>query len=188
MIKVQSTPALVPIRYGLRAMGPAGLAVVRGWLTEPHVTRWWPNPDVAVRSIAQHLSEPAIECSILTIDGRDAGYLQVYDPHHAPPPAANEQTRDHPYRDQPRGTRGIDLFIGEARFIGRGHGSCLIRRILEHLFEEGIPCVVTDPDAANARSVAAFHGAGFRCVGERNTAWGHVLLMRCDNLKPTISP
>jgi aminoglycoside 6'-N-acetyltransferase len=188
MIKHQSAPARVPIRYGLRAMGPADLAVVRGWLTEQHVTRWWPNPEVALSSISQHLSEPAVECFILTMDGRNAGYLQVYDPHHAPPPAADGQSSGHPYRDQPRGTRGIDLFISEARFIGRGHGSRLIRRCLEHLSEGGIPCVVTDPDPANARSVAAFRRAGFRRLGERDTPWGHVLLMRCDNLKPTISP
>jgi aminoglycoside 6'-N-acetyltransferase len=188
MINAQSAPASAPIRYGLRATAPADLAIVRGWLAEPHVTRWWPNPEHALRSITQHLVEPAIECFILTMDGCDAGYLQVYDPHHAPPPAADEQASVHPYRDQPRGTRGIDLFIGEARFIGRGHGSRLIRRILDHLFEGGIPCVVTDPDPANTRSLAAFRRAGFRCVGERDTAWGHVLLMRCDNLKPIISP
>ncbi|HSR82491.1 MAG TPA: GNAT family N-acetyltransferase [Hyphomicrobiaceae bacterium] len=187
MIKAQSAPAEVPISYGLRAMG-ADLAVVRGWFTEPHVTRWWPNPEVALSLITQHLSEPAMECFIPTMGGQDAGYLQVYDPLHLPPPAADEHASGHPYRDQPRGTRGIDLFIGEGRFIGRGHGSRLIRRILGHLFEGGIPCVVTDPDPTNARGVAAFRRAGFRCVGERDTAWGHVLFMRCDTLKPAISP
>ena len=183
MTKAQSAAALVPIKYGWRGMGPSGLAVVRGWLTEPHVARRWPNPQIALRSITQHLSEPAIERFILTIDGRDAGYLQGYDPRHAPPPAADEQTSDHPYR----GRRGIDLFIGEARLIIRGHASRLIRRILEHLFEGGIPRVVTDPDPAT-RSIAALHRARFRCDGQRDTAWGHVLLMRCDNLKQTISP
>jgi len=135
MTKAQSAAALVPIKYGWRGMGPSGLAVVRGWLTEPHVARRWPNPQIALRSITQHLSEPAIERFILTIDGRDASYLQVYDPHHAPPPAADEQTSDHPYRGQ----RGIDLFIGEARLIGRGHASRLIRRILEHLRRRNTP-------------------------------------------------
>jgi hypothetical protein len=100
MIKAQSAPAVVPISYGLRAMGPADLPVVRGWLTQPHVTRWWPNPEVALRLITQHLGEPAIECFILTMDGEDAGYLQVYDPHHSPPPAADEHASVHPYRDR----------------------------------------------------------------------------------------
>src|SRR5262245_4225506 len=188
MIQPQSAPAVAPIRYGFRAMRPADLGTVGGWLAEPHVKHWWPDPERALRSIIQHLSEPAIECLILTMGGRDAGYLQVYDPHHTPCPAADDQTIGHPYRDQPRGTRGIDLFIGEARFIGQGHGPRLIRRVLDHLFAVGAPRVVTDPDPANTRSIAAFRRAGFRCVGERDTPWGHVLLMRCDNLKPIISP
>jgi Acetyltransferase (GNAT) domain len=83
MINAQSGPASAPIRYGLRATAPADVAIVRGWLAEPHVTRWWPNPEHALRSITQHLVEPAIECFILAMDGRDDGYLQVYDPHHA---------------------------------------------------------------------------------------------------------
>src|SRR5262245_58809872 len=129
MIKAQSVPASAPNNCGLRAMGPTDLPIVRAWLGEPHVTRWWPDPQAAWCSIARNLGEPGIECFILTIDGCDAGYLQVYDPHHGPLTAAHGQTCIHPYRDQPRGARGIDLFIGQARFVGRGHGPHLIRRI-----------------------------------------------------------
>jgi len=48
----------------------------------------------------------------------------------------------------------------------------------------GTPCVVTDPDPANANSIAAFRKAGFRALATRDTPWGHVLLMRCDNSDP----
>jgi hypothetical protein len=58
MIRAQSAPAGVPIRYGLRGMGPSDLAVARAGRAEPHV---------ALRSITQHLSEPAIECFILAM-------------------------------------------------------------------------------------------------------------------------
>jgi len=139
MIKAQSVPASAPIRHGLRAMGPADLPIVCGRLGEPHVTRWWPDPERALRSIARHLGGPAVERFILTIDSRDAGYL-VYDPHHGPPTGAHAQTSIHPDRDPPSGARGIDLFIGGASFIGRGHGPRLMRRILDHLFEGAMRC------------------------------------------------
>jgi aminoglycoside 6'-N-acetyltransferase len=171
MIKAQSAPASAPIRYGLRAMGPTDLPIVRGWLGEAHVTRWWPDPERGLRSIGRHLGEPGIECFIRTIDCRDAGYLQVYDPHHGPKTGVHAQTSIHPAGDQPRGARGIDPFIGEARFIG-GHRPRLMRRILDRLFEGEMRCVLTDPDPMNTRSVAASHRAGFRGVGERGTAWG----------------
>jgi hypothetical protein len=45
------------------------------------------------------------------------------------------------------------------------------------------------PDFAFVRGwLAQPHARRWHRVRERNTAWGHVLLMRCDNLKPIISP
>ena len=43
---------------------------------------------------------------------------------------------------------------------------------------------MTDPDPANSNSIAAFSKAGFRALETRDTPWGHVLLMRCDNSDP----
>jgi aminoglycoside 6'-N-acetyltransferase len=169
-------------RYGARAMSRDDLPRVGDWFAAPHVTRWWPNAeDRAVKRIADHLGEPAMTCLILTIDEADVGYLQVYDPHHEPCLAPDGRVIAHPYRDQPRGTRGIDLFIGEADRIGNGHGPRLVDHVVRRLFEDGAPCVVTDPDPANARSVAAFRKAGFRPLQRRTTDWGRVLLMRCDD-------
>ena len=184
MIKAQSAPALVPISYGLRAMGPADLAVVRGWLTEPHVMRWWAHPQ------ADHpASERTRHC--------------VLHPHHGRPrhgrfagvrPPSCTAFRLRTSKRLATLPRPAARRARHRPFLWRGKvhrtrpGSCLIRRTLEHPFEEDIPCMVTDPDPANARSVAAFCRAGLRCTGERDTAWGHALLMRRDNLKPTISP
>jgi len=179
MIQPQSAPAAVPIRHDFRVMTAADLGAVRR-LATPHVTRWRPDPECALRSIRRHLGEPGIACLILTANGRATGYLQVYDPHHS--------DAETPYRDQPRGARGIDLFIGEASCIGRGHGPRFIDRVRDHLFGAGAPCVVSDPNPLNARSVAAFRSAGFRSMGERDTAWGHVLLMRCASPRQAISP
>src|SRR5262249_2996458 len=58
---------------------------------KPHVTRWWPDPERALPAIAGHLGEPTIERFILTIDGRDAGDLLVYGPHHGPTTDARKQ-------------------------------------------------------------------------------------------------
>jgi aminoglycoside 6'-N-acetyltransferase len=162
-------------------MKASDLALVRCWLHAAHVARWWPDAEKQARSIAAHMNEPSMRCLVLMVDGQDVGYLQVYDPHHEPCIAPDGSEIEHPYRDQPRGTRGIDLFIGEAHMIGRGLGPRLIARVVRSLFEEGAPCVVTDPDPANTHGIAAFRKAGFRSLQERDHAWGHVLLMRCDN-------
>jgi aminoglycoside 6'-N-acetyltransferase len=180
MSHVQSAQVAAPVGYGYRAMRSADLARVRRWLDQPHVAQWWPDREKQAQSIAEHLSEPSMRCLILRIASRDVGYLQVYDPHHEPCIAPDGAKISHPYRDQPPGTRGIDLFIGEATCLGRGHGPRLLARVLRDLFAAGASCVLTDPDPANTNSIAAFRKAGFRALGERDTPWGHVLLLRCD--------
>jgi aminoglycoside 6'-N-acetyltransferase len=168
-------------RYGARAMSAGDLPMVAGWLAAPHVARWWPDAEKQAGWIADHLREPSMRCLILTIDEDDIGYLQAYDPHHEPCVAPDGNTIAHPYRDQPQGARGIDLFVGDAALIGCGHGPRLVDHVVDGLFTLGAPCALTDPDPANVSSIAAFRKAGFRPVQERDHAWGHVLLMRRDN-------
>src|SRR6185312_4208478 len=50
----------------------------------------------------------------------------------------------------------MDQFIGAPDMIGCGHGSDFIRQFTDGLLESGIPRVVTDPDAENARAVSAY--------------------------------
>ena len=38
-------------------------------------------------------------------------------------------------------------------FVGRGHGSAIVRQFVEQLFEEGAPRVIIDPDPANVRAL-----------------------------------
>ena len=151
----------------------AHMCIVRRWLREPHVARWYNSPEPA-ETIAHHSHEVVIECFLVELDGRPIGYIQAYDP-----PAYE----DHPYRDQPVGTRGIDQFIGEAALVGHGHGPRFIREFMRGLFERGAPRVVTDPHPTNIRAVRAYIKAGFRTLEPRDTVEGPVLLMACD--RPT---
>jgi aminoglycoside 6'-N-acetyltransferase len=95
-------------------------------------------------------------------------YLQCYDPAAWP---------DNGFGQQPRGTRGIDQFIGEPDMIGRGHGSALIRCFIEGLLQDGTPRVITDPNPANARAIRAYEKAGLQSDRLVETPDGPALLM-----------
>lgn len=92
---------------------------------------------------------------IIEHEGRSIGWIQWYlrgiDP--------DEAT----HFGAPDDSAGIDLVIGEPNMIGRGVGPACIRQFLdEQVFvNPAIRAVVTDPEAANARSVRAFQKAGF---------------------------
>ena len=106
--------------YQFRAVIHADLPLLREWLWHGHVREWWGDPVGGLARIAENIADPAINPFIVECDDVPIGYIQSWDPH---------AEADHPCRDQPLGTRGIDQFIGEPDLIGQGHGTAFI-----HLF------------------------------------------------------
>lgn len=155
--------------YAFRLLDQQDFPLLARWLRQPHVARWWSPAEDALAEIAQALAEPQVQPYIVLIDGREAGYIQRYDPH---------AEDGHPYTDQPVGTVGIDQFIGEPDLVGRGHGPAFIARFVEQCAALGASFVVTDPDPSNAVAIRAYEKAGFRGIDQRNTPFGDVLLMR----------
>jgi aminoglycoside 6'-N-acetyltransferase len=138
-------------RYVFRDMTADDLAMIKRWLTEPHVRQWWGDPAEQYALVRGDLDEPAMDQYIVSSDGRDFGYLQCYD----------LTAWNSGFGEQPRGTRGIDLFIGEADMIERGHGSAMLRAFVDERLKRGAPRLVTDPDPENIRALRAYEKAGF---------------------------
>jgi aminoglycoside 6'-N-acetyltransferase len=162
---------MAPAAYQFRPVSRAELPLIEQWLNRPHVREWWGDPVRGLATIEEHIGDPAIDVFIVSCGDKPIGYVQSWDPH---------SEADHPCRDQPIGTRGIDQFIGEPEFIGLGHGSAFIRIFVERLFENGAPRVVTDPNPSNARAIRAYTKAGFQPIDRRVTISGEALLMGCD--------
>ena len=145
--------------------------MVRRWLEAPHVKEWWGDPDTQFALVSEDLDHPAMDQFVVAAGDRPFAYLQYYDLTAWP---------DNGLGVQPAGTRGIDQFIGEADMIGRGHGSTLIRSMVDKLLREGTPRAVTDPDPANIRAVRAYEKAGFQKSRVVKTPDGCALLMVRD--------
>jgi aminoglycoside 6'-N-acetyltransferase len=159
---------MAPSGYAFRPMLPADLPMVRRWLALPHVAQWWGDPTEQFALVRGDLDHPAMEQYIVIGDDRPFAYLQCYDPTAWP---------DNGFGEQPHGARGIDQFIGEADMIDRGHGCALIRAFTDCLLVSGAPCVLTDPDPANARAVRSYEKAGFHKSRLVETPDGPAVLM-----------
>lgn len=157
--------------YQVRPVIPADLPLLGEWLGREHVREWWGDPVHGLARIVEHIVDPAISPFIVECNDLAIGYIQSWDPH---------AEADHPCRDQPLGTRGIDQFIGEPELLGQGHGPAFICRFVESLFKAGAPRVVTDPNPRNSRAIRAYAKAGFEEVDRRITISGEALLMARD--------
>ena len=63
---------------------------------------------------------------------------------------------------------GVDLFIGEAELIGRGHGPAMLRQFLRDVAFpfHGIDVCVIGPSVNNTAAIRAYEKAGFRALKE----------------------
>jgi aminoglycoside 6'-N-acetyltransferase len=154
-------------RYHIRRATGADLPLLTAWRARAHVRRWWGPP--AVEPEAEKLAEPRVAMWIAERDGAPLAFLQDYrvadwSPHHLD--------------DLPAGARGLDLYIGEARALGLGHGHRILCQHVEGLFASGVPAVGIDPHPDNPRAVRCFEKAGFTVASApMDTRWGRAVLM-----------
>jgi len=100
------------------------------------------------------------ESLIAELDGRPIGFLEILDvardPEHYWGPEAEP------------GVRALDLWIGEADALGRGHGTAMMRLALQRCFQDpSVTAVLVDPLADNRRAQAFYQRLGFVPLGTR---------------------
>jgi aminoglycoside 6'-N-acetyltransferase len=163
--------------FEFRPVTRRDLPLISRWLATPHVSRWWGDPGQELAEIEEHIDGSSLVAPfIILMDGMPVGYIQSYDIH---------GEDDHPYRDQPAGTIGIDLSIGNPEHVGRGLGPRIIDAFVRRIFSDGAPRVVIDPDPDNIAAIRAYRKAGFRALDRRTSIYGDALFMVRDRERET---
>src|SRR5258706_2207112 len=110
-------------RIEFRRFGPDDLQQVFLWLIRPHVVRGYaPAPDSFMEMVAKFgprtRDDNVVRAFMVSVDGRDAGYIQAYDV------AAFDDYAAKTGADA--GTTCIDFFMGEEADLGRGIGGRVV--------------------------------------------------------------
>ena len=134
----------------------ADLALVHGWMQQPHVVPWWELAG-PVEVVREHLERQAalsyLDQWIVTDDERDPfAYVETY---RAPddPIAA--------HYDFAPGDRGFHLLVGPPELLGSGAAQALVRHLVTMLLGQyGIDRIVCEPDARNARMLTLCRALG----------------------------
>jgi aminoglycoside 6'-N-acetyltransferase len=176
-MKKSETAAFEIGEYSFRPIENDDLPTLHAWLGEPHVREWWGDPDEELELIKENFVLDWVESCLVAHRGDPFAYILCYD-------IFAEDYR--PFPEQPMGSRGIDQFIGPRDMINVGHGSRFISAFAAQMLALGAPRIVTDPDPANARAIAAYTKAGFTPLDRRDTPWGRCLLMALDGENRTM--
>lgn len=148
----------MPERLTLRPATPADLALLRRWDEQPHVVASDPNDDWGWEA-SLHERPDWREQLIAELDGRPIGFVQIIDP-------AREES--HYWGEVEQNLRAIDIWIGAAADLGKGHGTRMMRLALERCFaDERVAAVLVDPLAANTAAHRFYERFGFRPLERR---------------------
>ena len=148
----------------LRAMALADLDVVRTWLDEPHVARWYlagSSLEDEVEDLRRSVvgDEPT-RALVVMLNAEAVGWCQWYRCRDYPDYAADVQAEPDDV--------GIDYAIGDPERIGHGVGTALVAALIETVRQEhkwgGL---VADPEASNTASRRVLEKNGFHLRGIR---------------------
>ncbi len=129
------------------------------WIQQPHVGTWWSDPKEWSEfrlKFQRKLESPHRSCFIIYADDTAIGYIQSY--------VANKFPE---WSLEPDGTYGMDLFIGDIDYIGKGYGSQIVAQFVHELFElSEVVRVIINPDIKNIAAIKAYERSGFKKIKE----------------------
>jgi len=156
----------------MRLAEPSDLAILRHWDTQPHVVANMGADDAEDWETELGRRPDWREWWIAEADDRPIGIVQIIDP-------AGEETRY--WGDIAVGFRAIDIWIGEAAYVGRGFGTRMMRFALDRCFADpSVTAVLIDPMAANVRGRRFYERLGFRFVERRTFGDDDCAVYRLD--------
>lgn len=144
-----------------RPLSKADIPQMHIWFNKPHVQQYYSLREWSLDEVESKLL-PYIENAtnvfgfiILKAD-LPIGYVQCY------------RVADYPWPDQDisddiiRQTAGIDLFIGDEKYIGSGLGTVVITEVLEQLIWPHFDYCIVDPDMRNMAMIKCCENSKFK--------------------------
>ncbi len=153
------------LEVGFRPLAEADLPLVHRWQHQPHVRRWWGDPEPTFEAMAEEY-RPRIQGTdpvrmvLILVGGEPVGWIAWYRVAEVDDYAAGH--------DVPPGTVALDLAIGDPALVGGGLGRRVIRDFVDQVFAAAAPDAPEawiDPNPDNGRAVAAYRAAGFEDTG-----------------------
>jgi aminoglycoside 6'-N-acetyltransferase len=134
--------------------------LIHQWFNKPHVQsfyslRSWTFEEVHKKLMLYLQGEKQMKCFIIYYEERPVGYIQSY------------PIKEHPWENQDlsdeviQKAAGIDLFIGEEGYLGKGLGREIINQFLEKYIWPFYRYCLADPDIRNETSIRLFRKCRF---------------------------
>lgn len=161
------------------------LPLLLSWYNLPHVRKWYSKKRYNLAQLQDKYKhyisgKYKIQGFICYYNGAPCGYIQYY-------PVAHHAWDEHGLGSKLKRSGGIDIFIGEEKFLGLGLAKPMINRFIQkHVFTKFDYCLV-DPEIKNTKAIACYQKCGFDLHKKVDTEDGVCHLMIKKKSKITYS-
>ena len=150
-------------KISLRLLTEQDKNLLLKWLTDERVLNFWEGKSAVFdlnRIEEDYYAEEDVEIirAIIEYDGKSIGYVHMY--------KLNEELlNEYEYPSTNKVVYGIDQFIGESEYWGKGIGTDFMRLVLQYLTKEkGAEIIILDPHADNPRAIRCYEKVGFKKI------------------------
>jgi RimJ/RimL family protein N-acetyltransferase len=160
---------IVDIQF--KSLTEENLRLIEGWMKLPHVKEVWDSGvewDLVHEKHSLRMGSDLVKQFILYVDGKPIGYFQYY---------WAAKVGDGWWQGFDQSTVGIDMYLGERGYLGKGIGKASIRAFLEMIFSmPEAEQVIADPSPTNLRIQKLLQEIGFEDRGPIITPDGEARL------------
>ncbi|KAA0765710.1 GNAT family N-acetyltransferase [Bacillus sp. SH5-2] len=136
--------------------------IISKWLSDPEILQYYEgrdNPQSVEQVLDHFIHNPNIHEKRCLIEFEDVpiGYIQMY-------PVDSEWKILYGY-EVSQNVWGMDQFIGEPAYWGKGIGTKLVQATITYIMEnEGAEAIAMDPKVNNERAIKCYGKCGFKKV------------------------
>jgi ribosomal protein S18 acetylase RimI-like enzyme len=147
------------------------LPLLHKWLNIPHVKAWWDQDVQWTPALIEEKYDSYVEgykvingvkkpisTYIIYFNATPIGYIQYYNVYDFP------RDDNVTLEGLPKNLAAIDLYIGEADFVGQGLGPLLIDQFLIHYVWKYFSACFVDVNTSNTQARRAYEKAGFKLI------------------------
>lgn len=144
-----------PEQLSVRVMVDSDIQLVKEWLYKDHIQKWYGDPCEWLDEIYDPSGRFVwITHCIIEYNFEPIGFCQYYD--------CSRTGSGYSWDNEPMGTFGIDYFIGEESYLGKGLGSYIVKLVGQEVIKaESAIRLIADPVPENIRSIRALEKNGY---------------------------
>lgn len=147
-----------------KKMELSDLTLLHTWLNAPHVHEFYDKDkentltDVQKRYVPKIRGEKPTNCYFALHEGKPVGYIQKY--------FVNDYPELGGYLQYDDTVVSVDLFIGDAKYMGKGFGSPMLSEFLNQVVfaDPKVTMCMIGPEPSNKRAIRSYEKVGFQHV------------------------